>query len=284
MVAATRPALAVALIAALAAGCKKRRAEEAKPAAAQSDKPLVATPEPDVVPPGRLQDLDADDDKIRLRAVRRFVVNPPEEGPVLHGVLERMDSPRPEVRLAAATVLTYVTSERALAPLKAALEDADALVRFQALKGLAQRGDPSAVPGVVATLGGDDRRRVAWAAQVVGTLEAREHWRALIPLLDADNAPTQMAALRSIGRLGDADATAVIVGALAGAKPMIARQVGLALRDLQIDDGAKIGALAPLLEDQELAANAAAAILSLRNQRPAGDEADLARARELIAR
>lgn len=245
-------ALALALIAAL--GCNHKKPEpgpepDAAPARPRVSRPIPpeAIPRPER-PRVRLADLESPDDKTRLAAVRAIAKNPPRAPAAIARMLELLGSKKPELRLTAATALTYVEAPETTAPLIAAMKDRDPLVAHQALMALARRRDPAALPGVLATLDSGDVKRRTWAVGAIGKLgdPARPHWKKLLPRLSDEVIGVRLQAVRAIGRLGDAAAVAPLVAAAKHHGGLIAIQVRLALGDLAIDDATREKALAEI--------------------------------------
>lgn len=240
--------LAVVLV---APGCSKKSedkpppAPDAKPIRAPIPKEAIPRPER---PRVRLADLEAADANVRLSAVRAIAKNPPKDPAAIAHVIELLGSKQAEIRLSAATALTYIKAPEVTEPLTRALKDKDPLVAFQALKGLARRRDPAAVPGILETLGSDDVKRRTWAVGALGNLRSpgKPHWKKLLPLLSDPAASVRLQAVRAIGRLGDASAVAPLVAAAKKHKGLVAVQVRLALGDLDIDPDTRARALAQI--------------------------------------
>jgi HEAT repeat protein len=120
---------------------------------------------------------------------------------VLADVLSR--DREPQVRATAAWALGQVHSDRAPAPLVAALKDSDDEVRLKAAWALSQIGDPAAVPAVTDALKQDQPERVRQAL-VRALLQSGEHSEvALEGLLQSKDDKTRELAVRALsGRKG----------------------------------------------------------------------------------
>jgi HEAT repeat protein len=237
----------IAALALLAPGCRSKSSRPPPDAAPAAKAPAIKPqPAPRPRPHLPVSELESPDAERRLRAVRSFARKPPTDAKVIADLIDLLSSDRPDVRLSAATALTYVSAPEAAEPLAKALADPDPLVAFQAVKALARRGDPAALPGVLETLGSGDVKRRTWAVQAFGTLgdPARPHWKKLVPLLADPSEAVRLQAIRAIGRLGDRTAIEPLVEAAQESSGLLRVQIRLALGDLDIDAAARQEALA----------------------------------------
>jgi HEAT repeat protein len=155
-----------------------------------------------------------------VEAVRRAAVeslaffDDARVAPTLIDALERQSPP---VRAGAAAALARVETPDAVDALTRALGDADAWVRYVALRSLGSIGDSRVVPAVLDTLQHDPAPHVRLAAvDVLGLLRHRESWDVLEPLARSSDSDLGAAAIRALGRLDHPEVLPVLEGFLRG--------------------------------------------------------------------
>jgi HEAT repeat protein len=131
------------------------------------------------------------------------------------GILARLDDSSVKVRLAAIRILAELTDARSVIPLLGRLNDPAPEVREAAVTTLTRLGDARAVPAIIRLLR-DPAEPVRMAAILALTKLASE---AAVPALrgtfeTSRSQNERMAVLKALGRVADASADALIVGAL----------------------------------------------------------------------
>ncbi len=144
-----------------------------------------------------------------------------------------LSADRPELRLAAATALGRVGSERAARGLADQLDDPDPRVRARVARACGRIGARSVVPSLMEVLETEDdprvRRETVEAIGVIGDD------RGVGPLVDAladPNGDVRRAAVAAIGELGDPSAMEEVVSLLADDDEAVRQATAFALIDL----------------------------------------------------
>lgn len=128
--------------------------------------------------------------------------------------VEALGASEPELRMAGATVLGRVGSERATATLLERLDDPDPRVRMRVVRALGRIGDPRAVEPLARRMADERvavRREIAEALGLVGSEAALE---ALIAMLGDDSEAVRRIAASSLGNFGTTRPVDALVGAL----------------------------------------------------------------------
>lgn len=125
------------------------------------------TPRPEMEQAIRAFSEAPEDPEVLFETLDAQIRNSPREVEV--AALSAMDSPEPEVRLAALYALSLTaTTDRATAALKEGLQETDITLRLLAAAGLISRGEPQAIPVLIEALHSNEPLvyseppRVAW--------------------------------------------------------------------------------------------------------------------------
>lgn len=121
---------------------------------------------------------------------------------VMDAVLELVRDPDDNIRRAAIEILNLTKDERSVAHLMRATEDKDWWVRERAADALAEIGSTKAVPALVKMLGGDVRSAPA-AVRALGRLGDAKVIATLLPLLDHADKAIRLEAVAAVSRLAD---------------------------------------------------------------------------------
>jgi len=135
-------------------------------------------------------------------------------------LLAAADDPVAPVRAAAIAAFPRVEFSSRIDALRRALNDADAWVRYVALKSLGAIGEPDALPAVMACLQHDPAPHVRLAAiEVVGRLKPSEALNILEPLLRSGNEDIARAALAALAHVDQPEALATLEQAVRSTAP-----------------------------------------------------------------
>ena len=145
-------------------------------------------------------------DRVRAAAVETLPMF--EDGArVLEALTVAIATDTARVRAAAAGALAHVDHPEAVNALVGALEDADAWVRYAALRSIGAKGDLRAAPAVIDRLQHDPAPHVRLAAlDAVGRLDPPGAIQVLEPFAASEDRDVAQAAIRAIGHLGRPDA------------------------------------------------------------------------------
>lgn len=138
----------------------------------------------------------------------------------------------PEMRMAAATVLGRIGSNRATAALLKRLGDPNPRVRARIARAIGRLGDPRAVEPLAARMGEEPvavRREIAEALGLIGSKESLE---ALIALLDDESEMVRRIAASSLGNFQTTRPIDALVSALADASSVVRRAAVFSLIEL----------------------------------------------------
>lgn len=146
--------------------------------------------------------------------------------------VEALGADEPEMRMAAATVLGRVGSNRATATLLKRLGDPNPRVRARVARALGRIGDPRAVEPLAARTTDEHvsvRREIAEALGLIGNEEALE---ALIALLEDESETVRRIAASSLGNFRTARPVDALVSALADRSAVVRRSATFSLIEL----------------------------------------------------
>lgn len=145
---------------------------------------------------------------------------------VMDAVLELVRDPDDNIRRAAIEILNLTKDERSVEHLMRATEDKDWWVRERAADALAEIGSTRAVPALVKMLGGDARSAPA-AVRALGRLGDAKIMSTLLPLLDHADKAIRLEAMAAVSRLADHGSASTVKARLqpfmAGADETIAK-------------------------------------------------------------
>jgi HEAT repeat protein len=133
-------------------------------------------------------------------------------GTALPGLIERLQSPDPELRQAAAGVLGVIADRRALPALVARLADPDANVRAAAADALGRTGGPEAIAALQAAVDSDDASLRAAALQALANLRQAPTLPQLRRLVE--DRPSRRVAFRLLGFSDERGALELLVKGL----------------------------------------------------------------------
>jgi HEAT repeat protein len=146
---------------------------------------------------------------------------------------EFLTADRPELRLAAATVLGRIGGEQAVSGLQKRFDDPDHRVRARAVRACGRIGARAVVPHLAEALGTDDSPQVRReAAEALGAIGDDRGVDALADALDDPNSDVRRAAVVALGELGDPSPVGDVVALLDDGDEAVRQATALALIDL----------------------------------------------------
>ena len=153
------------------------------------------------------------DERVRRAAVEHLPFL--EDPRTIRHLAAALDDPSPRVRSAAAQALSHLPAAAARGPLLSATRDADAWVRYYAVRSLGEVREPSAVPRLSELAASDPAMHVRIAAlETIGAIDGPTAIDTLLPYVADEHADLAAAALRALGEVCDDRAAAALKGAL----------------------------------------------------------------------
>lgn len=144
-----------------------------------------------------------------------------------------LEADRPELRLAAATVLGHLGDERAVRGLEERFDDSDHRVRSRAVRACGRIGARGAVPSITELLLEDDSGGVRReAAEAIGAVGDSRGSSALVDAFEDPNSEVRRAAVAAVGELGDPSTIADVVPLLEDTDESVRQAAAFTLIDL----------------------------------------------------
>lgn len=192
-------------------------------------------------------------------------------------LLGHLDDGSEVVRLEVVRALGRIGDDRAVVPLVSKLQDQEEAVRREAARALGRLGDDRAAATLMLALQDKALSVRVQALDALGHLRADEATAAIAALLSNDDrgasgtirGPVRDAALRALGRIGNAQAVTLLVRALEteGPTPLDAPRPSPVREALAFAGDAAVGALLDALEASPSRRMASAAVLALATLR-----------------